>query len=289
MKAYVDDSDQIRMFRPDMNMKRINSSAHRLLLPQVDGPEFLKCIEELLRVDKSWIPRGFGYSLYIRPTLIATWPYLGVQPALSAQLYVICSPVGPYYPTGFKPVSLYADEHHVRAWQGGTGAFKVGGNYAGGILPQLKAAEKGYSQVLWLLNDQITEVGTMNMFVFWKNKKGEKELITAPLDGTILHGVTRLSILELSRGWGEFKVTESHYTMVQLLEALKEGRLIEAFGAGTAAVVSPIKCINYKGKDYDIPLGSNSNNKAGELAQRLLDTITGIQYGEISSEWSVIV
>lgn len=128
MKAYVDDADNIRMFRPDMNMKRINSSANRLLLPQINEKEMLKCIEELLRVDKSWIPKGFGYSLYLRPTLIATWPYLGVQPALSAKFYVICSPVGPYYAEGFNPIKLLADPKVARAWPGGCGNTKVGGS-----------------------------------------------------------------------------------------------------------------------------------------------------------------
>jgi len=199
-----------------------------------------------------------------------------VHAARDALLYVIMCPVGPYYPTGFKPVSLYADEVHVRAWPGGTGAYKMGGNYAPGILPALQVAEKGYSQILWLLDDQVTEVGTMNMFVYWINEQGQKELITAPLDGTILTGVTRASILELGRQWGEFKVTEAKFTMTQLARAIDEGRVIEAFGAGTAAIVSPIKTIHYRGKDYAVPLGKSGAN-IGELTMRLLNTIQSIQ------------
>jgi branched-chain amino acid aminotransferase len=293
MKAYLDDEGHIRMFRPDMNMKRICSSAHRLLLPQVNGPEFLKCIEELLRVDKSWIPKGFGYSLYLRPTLIATWPYLGVQPALSAKLFVVCSPVGPYYAEGFNPIKLLADPQVARAWPGGTGNTKVGGNYALGIRPALEASARGYAQLLWLFGDdlQVTEVGTMNQFFFWKNAEtGRDELVTAPLDGTILPGVTRDSILQLARQWGEFDVVERHYTLKEVIAAVEEGRMIEAFGAGTAAIVAPVKGFHFQGKEYDIPLDkSNAAAKAGKLTQRVSDTILGIQYGRIPHEWSVVV
>jgi len=293
MKAYIDDAGAIRMFRPDMNMKRINTSAHRLLLPQVDGPEFLKCIEELLRVDKSWIPKGFGYSLYLRPTLIATWPYLGVQPALSAKLYVICSPVGPYYAEGFNPIKLLADPHVARAWPGGTGNTKVGGNYAMGIRPALEASARGFAQMLWLFGEDmwVTEVGTMNQFFFWKNKQtGRPELVTAPLDGTILPGVTRDSILQLCRQWGEFDVVERPYNLKEVIAAINEGRMIEAFGAGTAAIVSPVKGFHFEGTDFDIPLdAADPKAKAGKLTQRISDTIMGIQYGRIPHEWSVVV
>lgn len=293
MKAYLDDKGQIRMFRPEMNMNRINSSAHRLLLPQVNTTEFLECIKELLRVEKSWIPEGFGYSLYLRPTLIATWPYLGVQPALSAKLYVICSPVGPYYAEGFSAVKLLADPKIARAWPGGTGAAKVGGNYAMGIRPAMEATARGYAQLLWLFGDEhwVTEVGTMNQFFFWNNKEtGKPELVTAPLDGTILPGVTRDSILRLTREWGEFDVVERPYTLGEVIDAVKEKRIIEAFGAGTAAIVSPVKGFHFEGTDYDIPLDrADPAAKAGKLTQRISDTIMGIQYGRIDSEWSVVV
>jgi branched-chain amino acid aminotransferase len=292
MKAYIDDKGNMRMFRPDMNMKRLNNTARRLYLPEFDSEQFLKCIEELLKIERNWIPEGKGYSLYIRPTIISTHPFLGVQPALRAKLYVICSPVGPYFPTGFAPVKLYADPHYARAWPGGTGDAKVGANYAMGILPAMQAAKKGFQQILWLSGPEryVTEVGTMNQFFFWVNKDGERELITAPLDGTILPGVTRDSILQLTREWKEFKVTERKYTIDEVIAAAEEGRLLEGFGAGTAAIVSPVNGFNWNGKDYAVPLDKNDPSaKAGPLAKKITETIMDIQYGKISHPWSHIV
>lgn len=292
MKAYIDSDNNVRLFRPDMNMKRMQRSMKRLQLPEFPEDEFLACMGELLKVDKDWIPRGDGYSLYIRPTAISTHPFLGVGASSSAKMFVILSPVGPYYPEGFKPVSLLADTKHVRAWPGGTGDCKIGGNYAPTIQPQIQAAQEGYSQVLWLFGPdrQVTEVGTMNMFVFWKNEAGEDELVTAPLDGTILPGVTRQSILDLSRQWGEFKVAERTFTVDEVVRAADEGRIYESFGAGTAVVVSPIRQIHVDQRDIDIPLNpADPEAGAGPLAQRFWDTITGIQYGKIESEWSVVV
>eukprot|EP01124_Arcella_intermedia_P026455 TRINITY_DN4975_c0_g1_i1.p1 TRINITY_DN4975_c0_g1~~TRINITY_DN4975_c0_g1_i1.p1 ORF type:complete len:386 (-),score=69.37 TRINITY_DN4975_c0_g1_i1:65-1222(-) len=286
LKAYKDAKGRIRLFRPEENMKRMNSSANRLCMPTFPERAFLEGIKTLLKTDEDWIPTQRGYSLYLRPTMIATDPVLGVHAPAEVLLFVIASPVGPYYPTGFKPVALYASTKEVRAWPGGTGCYKVGGNYAPGIAPALEASQKGYQQVLWLHENKITEVGTMNLFGFWKNEKGEKELITAPLDGQILPGVTRKSILELARQWGEFKVSEADWNMEQLVRALNEGRVIEMFGAGTAAVVSPVYKIFYEGKDYAVPC---KNNEAGDLTRRFMDTILGIQYGEIPSDWSVLV
>lgn len=287
MKAYIDDAGKVRLFRPLENAQRLNNSATRLRLPNFDEKAFLKCLNEFVKVDKEWIPKGKGYSLYLRPTLISTQNTLGVGPASSALLFVIASPVGPYYPSGFKPVRLLADEVNVRAWPGGTGSFKLGANYAGGIQPQTEAAAKGFSQILWLLGDQVTEVGTMNMFVLWKNKNGKQELITPPLDGTILPGITRDSILSLCRKWGEFEVSEKKFTITDMMEASKEGRLLEAFGAGTAAIVSPIESITYKGSEIKVPVKPELGS--GPLAKRILDTILSIQYGEGSNEWSVVV
>eukprot|EP01116_Phalansterium_solitarium_P017999 TRINITY_DN459_c0_g1_i1.p1 TRINITY_DN459_c0_g1~~TRINITY_DN459_c0_g1_i1.p1 ORF type:complete len:431 (+),score=103.42 TRINITY_DN459_c0_g1_i1:68-1294(+) len=292
MKAYKDAKGAVRLFRPDMNYARLNRSATRLALPTVDGAALGECVNELLRVDRDWIPSARGYSLYLRPTLIGTQDSLGVGRSDKAKLFVIASPVGPYYPQGWKPVKLLADDHFVRAWPGGTGNAKVGGNYAPGIFPQAEAAKQGFSQVLWLFGPEynLTEVGTMNLFVYWITEKGEKELVTPPLDGTILPGVTRDSILQLARKWNEFKVVERPVTMGDLQKAIKEGRVIEAFGAGTAAVVSPIELIHFKGKDLAIPLDRDDPSAPiGKLAKRLHDTITGIQYGEIPSEWSVVV
>jgi len=245
-----------------------------------------------LKVDKEWIPNEKGFSLYIRPTIIGTQPTLGVAPASSAKFFIITSPVGPYYPGGWKPVKLLASDTYVRAWPGGTGQSKLGANYAIGILPQVEAAKQGYSQILWLFENkqrkfEIKEAGTMNIFIYWKNKKGEKELVTPRLDGTILPGVTRDSILQLTREYKEFKVSEIDVTMDELIEALNEKRIFEAFGAGTAAVVSPIKAIHFQGIDHAIPIDPSLG--IGLLAKRVADHIMAIQYGEISHNWSVIV
>eukprot|EP00742_Colponemidia_sp_Colp-10_P002341 GILJ01002497.1.p1 GENE.GILJ01002497.1~~GILJ01002497.1.p1 ORF type:complete len:399 (+),score=57.00 GILJ01002497.1:48-1244(+) len=293
MKAYKDDNNQIRMFRPMKNMDRLHKSCLRICLPDFDKNDFMECIKELVKVDHDWIPQDRGYSLYLRPTAISTTPFLGVQPPSEAKLFCILSPVGPYYPEGFKPIKLYADNKNVRAWPGGTGDSKLGANYAGTILPAVEAAKKGYSQVMWLFGEQnwVTEVGTMNQFFFWKRPDGKKELITAPLtDGTILHGVTRDSVLDLCRGWGEFEVTERPYTMHEVTAAIKENRLLEAFGAGTAAIVAPVEGIHFQGQDYKIPLDpENPSAGAGKLAQRLAQTIMDIQYGKQEHPWSVLV
>jgi len=291
MKAYIDAQGNARLFRPRLNMERLNSSCTRICMPGFNPDEGVESLKELIRIDKDWIPKGKGYSLYIRPTMIGTQAVLGVTASNQALLYVITCPVGPYYPSGFEPVRLLAEPNYVRAWPGGMGNYKVGGNYAPGILPARQASQKGFQQLLWLFGPEhhITEVGTMNMFVLWTNEEGVKELITPPLDGTILPGVTRRSVLELTRSWGEFKVSEKPFTMGQLLKAQKEDRLLEAFGVGTACIVSPIKEVSYLGKEYSIPLDkSNPSAKAGPLANRLYDTILAIQYGELEHEgWSV--
>ncbi|KAI9140596.1 aminotransferase [Paraphysoderma sedebokerense] len=294
MKAYKDAKGKIRLFRPDMNLKRINKSAARLALPTFSSKDFLACLSELLKVDSRWIPQEKGYSLYIRPTLIATQESLGVGPSSKALLFVICSPVGPYYKTGFAAVNLLAETKYVRAFPGGTGDAKIGGNYAPTILPQIHASNLGYQQILWLYgqNHELTEVGTMNCFVFWTNENGEKELVTPPLDGTILPGVTRDSILALTKGWNEFKVSERKVLMKDIVKAEKEKRLHEMFGAGTACIVSPIKKISYNNATINVPLDpSNPNSQAGPLAKRLNEMIMGIQYGEINEGrgWSVVV
>jgi len=294
MKAYSDAKGNIRLFRPLENMKRLNHSAARLYLPAFDGEKYLECIKQLIRLDKDWVPKTRGCSLYIRPTLLGTQTVLGVGPSEKALLFTILSPVGPYYKTGWKPVKLLADPKYVRAWPGGTGNTKFGGNYAPTIKAQIEAEQRGYQQVLWLFgpDDKVTEVGTMNMFVFWKNKQGEKELVTPPdsADGVILSGVTRKSILQLARSWNEFKVTERDFGMKEFVEAIDEGRMMEAFGSGTAVVVCPVEGLHYKGKDYKIPLDPDSPNAgAGKLARRFAETLFTIQYGEVEHPWSVVI
>ncbi|KAG6109276.1 branched-chain-amino-acid transaminase bat2 [Claviceps sp. LM219 group G6] len=291
MKAYKDKDGKVRLFRPDKNMARLNKSAARIALPTFEPTSFIELISKLTQLDSRFIPHQRGYSLYLRPTMIGTQKTLGVGPPGSALLYVIASPVGPYYPTGFKAISLEATDYAVRAWPGGVGDKKLGANYAPCIVPQLQAASRGYQQNLWLFGEEeyVTEVGTMNMFVVIKDKStGQKELITAPIDGTILEGVTRDSVLTLARerlvpeGW---KVTERKYTMRELYEASQEGRLVEAFGSGTAAIVSPIRAIAWKGKHVDC--GLKETEESGETALRIKNWIEAIQYGEEEHEWSV--
>uniref|UniRef100_A0A8C5CQ66 Branched-chain-amino-acid aminotransferase n=1 Tax=Gadus morhua TaxID=8049 RepID=A0A8C5CQ66_GADMO len=204
MKAFRGVDDRIRLFRPMHNMERMHRSAERSCLPLFDKAELLECIRKLVEVDQEWVPYSLDASLYIRPTFIGVEPSLGVSRAGKAMLFVIVGPVGPYFATGsFNPVSLLADPSFVRAWRGGVGAYKMGGNYGPTIAVQNVALQKGCQQVLWLYGEQeeITEVGTMNLFIYWTAENGEKELITPPLDGIILPGVTRQSLLDLSRAW----------------------------------------------------------------------------------------
>ncbi|PYH97563.1 branched-chain amino acid aminotransferase II [Aspergillus ellipticus CBS 707.79] len=289
MKAYKDKSDQIRLFRPNKNMERLNKSSARIALPSFDGEALTKLIGEFVKLDSKFIPNARGYSLYLRPTMIGTQKTLGVGPPGSALLFVIASPVGPYYPTGFKAISLEATDYAVRAWPGGVGDKKLGANYAPCVLPQLNAASRGFQQNLWLFGEEeyITEVGTMNLFVALKNKEtGQKELVTAPLDGTILEGVTRDSVLALARerlapkGW---TISERKLKMSEVAEAAEEGRMIEVFGAGTAAIVSPVRTISYQGKLVDC--GLKENEEAGEIALQMKNWIEGIQYGDEAHPW----
>ncbi|KAJ6164291.1 hypothetical protein N7470_002963 [Penicillium chermesinum] len=269
MKAYKDKNGGTRLFRPNKNMERLNKSSARIALPTVDGDALTKVIGEFVKLDDRFIPDARGYSLYLRPTMIGTQQTLGVGPPGSALLFVIASPVGPYYPTGFKAISLEATDY------------------------ALEAASRGSQQNLWLFGEEeyVTEVGTMNLFVALKNKEtGKKELITAPLDGTILEGVTRDSVLALARerlepkGW---TISERKIRMSEVAEASQEGRMIEVFGAGTAAIVSPVRSISYRGKLVDC--GLKENEEAGEIALQMKNWIEDIQYGDEPHPWSYVV
>ncbi|EZF32860.1 Branched-chain-amino-acid aminotransferase [Trichophyton interdigitale] len=293
MKAYKAKDGSIRLFRPDKNMARLNKSTQRIALPTFDPEIMTKLIGDLVRLDGRFIPSERGYSLYLRPTVIGTQESLGVAAPGSALLFVIASPVGPYYPTGFKAVSLEATDYAVRAWPGGVGDKKLGANYAPCIVPQMEAGTRGFQQNLWLFGEEeyVTEVGTMNLFIAMKNKEtGKSELLTPPLDGTILEGVTRDSVLTLARerlvpkGWG---VSERKVTMKEISQAAKDGRLIEIFGAGTAAIVSPVRDISWKGQK--IECGLKPNEEAGQVALEMKNWIEEIQYGEVEHEWSVKV
>uniref|UniRef100_A0A671X8P5 Branched-chain-amino-acid aminotransferase n=1 Tax=Sparus aurata TaxID=8175 RepID=A0A671X8P5_SPAAU len=276
MKAFRGVDNHIRLFRPMLNMARMHRSADRSCLPLFDKGELLECIRKLVEVDQEWVPYSQDASLYLRPTFIGIEPSLGVSRPGRAMIFVILGPVGPYFATGsFNPVSLLADPSFVRAWQGGVGAYKMGGNYGPTIAVQNEAVKRGCQQVLWLYGEQeeITEVGTMNLFIYWTNEKGERELVTPPLDGIILPGVTRQSLLDLARDWGEFKVTERSVVMKELLEALDAGRILEVFGAGTACVVCPVGSLLYKGEMHQIPTMQNGP----DLAKRFHKELTDIQ------------
>ncbi|KAI0096369.1 branched-chain amino acid aminotransferase [Nemania sp. FL0031] len=292
MKAYKDKAGHVRLFRPDKNMERFNKSAARIALPTFSSTAVIDLIARFAQLEERFIPDARGYSLYLRPTLIGTQKTLGVGPPGSALLFVIASPVGPYYPTGFKAVSLEATDYAVRAWPGGVGDKKLGANYAPCVLPQLEAASRGFQQNLWLFGPEqyVTEVGTMNLFIALRDAEtGQKELVTAPLDGTILEGVTRDSILALAReklvpeGW---RVSERKITMPALATAAAEGRLLEVFGAGTAAIVSPVRTISWRGQA--VPCGLAEHEESGEIALRMKAWIEARQYGDEEHEWSYV-
>lgn len=295
MKAYRDAEGSVRLFRPDLNIRRLNRSLARLRFPVVDEAVMIDLISKLVLEDADWIPEGDGYSLYLRPTAVSTFPYLGVSPAEMIKLFVILSPVGPYYKEeGFNPIRLYADTENRRAWPGGMGFAKAGGNYAPTILPQVEAQEHhGCAQILWLFGEEhyVTEVGAMNIFFLMeKEGGGGVELVTSPLDaGDILEGVTRRSVLELAQGWKvmedgtRLEVVERRLTMGEVVKAFEEGRLLEVFGTGTAAVIAPVCSIKYKEKEIEVKSGSS----IGPLAKRCWDTLTDIQYGRVEHPWSV--
>ncbi|VIO87247.1 Uncharacterized protein BM_BM4739 [Brugia malayi] len=294
MKAYRCDDDKINLFRPEKNMERMCRSAARAALPTFDKNELKKLICELVTIDAAWVPKSPG-SLYIRPTIIATEPTLGLSHAEQALLFVLTGPVGQYYSTGFKPVSLYADPSFCRSFLGGVGQYKMGCNYAPTILVSKTAASKNCQQVLWLYGEEqwITEVGAMNIFIYWKNEQGDDELVTAPLyDGIILPGVTRDSILHLGRQIHDIKVTERYVQMGEIRRAIKEERMYEMFGTGTACVVSPVDRILYKNPctgDFEEMIIPTITHKPN-LMQKLYQTVVDIQYGKIKKpEWTMEV
>jgi branched-chain amino acid aminotransferase len=273
LKAYRSPEGKVLLFRPEMNARRFQNSNSRLSMPAVPEDMFVDAIKALVAVEEAWIPQGDGESLYIRPFMFATEEAVGVHPAVSYKFMIVCSPVGAYYPEGVNPVKIWVEDEYVRAAPGGTGFTKCGGNYAGSLKAQEKAEEAGYTQVLWLdgVNRKyVEEVGSMNvMFLI------DGTVVTAPIDGTVLPGVTRDSILTLLRDWG-YPVEERHMSIDELMEAGRTGKLQEAWGTGTAAVISPIGELCYKGEKVTV-----SDFKTGELTQKLYDTLTGIQWGRL--------
>ncbi|MFX0100615.1 MAG: branched-chain amino acid aminotransferase [Candidatus Hodarchaeota archaeon] len=272
LKAYRGENDEIYLFRPLKNLERLNNSADRMCMPKVDADLVLEGIKKLVEVEKEWVPHTPGTSLYIRPTYIATQAVLGVRPSAEYLFYVILSPVGAYYATGFNPVKILVEEKYVRAAPGGVGFAKAGGNYASSLLAAKKAKEEGYTQVLWLdaaEHKYVEEVGTMNMFFVINDT-----IITSPLTGSILPGVTRDSVLHMLKDWG-MNVEERMITIDEVIKAHDDGKLTEAFGTGTAAVVTPVGELRYKDKKMVI-----NDMKVGDLSQKLYDALVGIQYGK---------
>ena len=273
LKAYRRADGGVFLFRPEMNLARLNRSAARLALPEVPGDLFLEGIAELVRLEREWVPGAEGTSLYIRPTLIAVEPALGVRPSDRCRFFVILSPVGPYYARGFAPVRILVEDHYVRAVAGGTGAAKAGGNYAASLAAGLKARERGFDQVLWLdgvHRRYVEEVGAMNIFFVAGGR-----LVTPPLTGSFLAGITRVSVLALAGALG-LEAEERPVAIEELLADLRGGRVVEAFGTGTAAVIAPVGALGYR--DEVVPVGDGG---VGPVTRRLYDELTGIQCGRL--------
>ena len=273
LKAFRGADHKVRLFRIERHCRRMSEGAGRLCMPAVDTALMREAIEGLVRVDSEWVPSAPGTALYIRPTLIATEPFLGVRPSKRYLFFVIASPVGPYAGEAFTPARIWVEDKFVRAAPGGLGGVKAGANYVASLLAAEEAKKRGYSQVLWTDANEhhyLEEVGTMNMIVRIKD-----EFVTPPLEGTILAGVTRDSIMTLLREWG-FQVSERPVGMEEIISAHKRGDLREMFGCGTAAVITPVGELGWKGESLSV-----NGGQPGEMARRLFDTITGIQYGRL--------
>ncbi|MCS7199172.1 MAG: branched-chain amino acid aminotransferase [Caldimicrobium sp.] len=283
LKAYAGVDGKIRLFRPWDNIARLNRSAERMCIPKVDSELALKAIKTLIWIDRDWIPKERGSSLYIRPFIFGTEGALGVKPSSEYLFVIILSPVKSYYEEGFNPISIYVTDTYVRAFPGGTGDVKAGGNYAASLKAQEEAKNLGYTQILWLDGIErryVEEVGTMNIFFYF-----EDELATPELSGSILPGITRDSVLKLANFLG-LKVRERRISIEEVLEGAKSGYLKECFGTGTAAVISPVGKIFYKGEEVLI-----NNGQTGPLSRKLFDYLTGLQYGEREDPfgWTMIL
>ncbi len=283
LKAFRGRDGKVRLFRPQKHIERLNRSARRLCIPPLDPDLALRSLTTLVGLEREWVPSTVGTSLYVRPTIIASEPFLGVRPAKSYIYFVILSPVGTYYPEGMNPVKILVEDTYVRAVEGGMGEAKTAGNYAASLLPAEEAKHKGFTQVLYLdgvHRKYIDEVGTMNFML----RIGD-EVITPPLGGTILPGVTRDSALTLMREWG-LRVSERPVSIDDVVAAAHAGTLREAWGTGTAAVISPVGELAYKGQRIVI-----NGGRIGELTQRLYDTIVSIQYAAVPDTrgWTVEV
>lgn len=274
LKAFRRPDGNIALFRPADNFRRFNHGARRMCMPEVDEKFLLESLKELIRLEADWVPHSEGTSLYIRPTLIASEPMLGVRPASEYLCYIILCPVGAYYKGGLAPVKIWISDHYVRAAHGGTGEVKTGGNYAASLFAAREAEQKGYDQVLWLDAKEkkyVEEVGSMNICFI----EGDK-LVTSPLHGTILDGITRRSVIELARLNG-LAIEERALSVDEIFDGVESGRITEAFGTGTAVVISPVGQFTYQ--DRTVVLGDGKTT--GAVTQELYDTLTGIQYGRL--------
>lgn len=283
LKAYKTEDGRVLLFRPDKNIERANRSNRRLCIPEIPEDLFLEGLKTVVNVDQDWIPTIPGTSLYIRPFVIATDPFLGVRPSNTYKFMIILSPVGAYYASGLDPVKIWIEDEYVRAVKGGIGEAKTGGNYVASLASQVKAHDEGYSQVLWLdgvHRKYIEEVGAMNIFF-----KINGVVITPELNGSILPGVTRDSVIALCKKWG-VAVEERKVSVDEVVAAARSGSMEECFGTGTAAVISPVGELRFEEERMSVGGG-----KIGELTQKLYDAITGIQLGMIEGPegWSVEV
>lgn len=273
LKAYRRKDGGIQLFRPMENALRMNRSAERICMPPLD-PEFqVKAMKMLIQLEEDWIPSSEGTSLYLRPMMIADGAELGVHPAKHFLYVIICSPSGAYYKNGMQPLRIHIEDYYVRAVKGGIGSAKTGGNYAASLKATFDAAEKGFDQVLWLdgrENKYVEEVGAMNMMFVIDGK-----IVTAPLEGSILAGVTRKSILRLAQDKG-YQTEERRISVQELFDAYERGGLTEAFGTGTAAVISPVGEMEYQGKSMVL-----NDHKIGNISQEMYDTLVGIQRGDL--------
>ena len=271
LKAYRGKDDQVSLFRSKSNFERMNNSALRMCMPRFPVEKVHKALKALIYLERDWVPTSAGATLYIRPTMIATEPAIGVRPAGEYYFYIILSPVGAYYPEGFNPIKIYVSDKYVRAVKSGVGEAKTAGNYAASLLALEEAKKAGCTQVLWLDANEhkyIEEVGTSNIF-FLINE----ELITPPLDGSILSGITRDSVIQLTSDWG-IKVCERRISIDEVRAARQDGSLKEIFATGTAAVISPVGELFYKEEKLKI-----NDGKTGDLSQRLFDELEKIQFG----------
>lgn len=278
LKAFRRPNGDVAMFRPEDNVARFNRSARRMCMPEVDEQFFLDSMLELIRMEERWIPHNEGTSLYIRPTMIATEAMLGVHPADKYLCYVILSPVGAYYKGGIAPVKIWISDFYVRAAEGGTGEAKTGGNYAASLYAAQEAAKNGYDQVLWLDAKEkryVEEVGSMNMLFLYDGK-----IVTSPLRGTVLDGITRRSTLTLAKELG-YEIEERAMSVDEIMEGVENGRLTEAFGTGTAVVISPVGSFCYK--DKCVQLGDGN---PGKLTMELYNKLTNIQYGKQEDKYN---